>query len=85
MQGSSRLNRVLCFQVSYMEIYNEKVRDLLNPKSSGNLRVREHPILGPYVEELSKMMVSSYADISEVGGPRSLLGCACPLWEDSAC
>ena len=28
------------YQVSYMEIYCERVRDLLNPKSSGNLRVR---------------------------------------------
>ena len=28
-------------QVSYMEIYNEKVRDLLNPSSQGNLKVRK--------------------------------------------
>ena len=27
-------------QVSYMEIYCERVKDLLNPKSKGNLRVR---------------------------------------------
>ena len=27
-------------QVSYMEIYCERVRDLLDPKSKGNLRVR---------------------------------------------
>ncbi|THH02632.1 hypothetical protein EW145_g6722 [Phellinidium pouzarii] len=47
-------------EVSYIEIYNEKVRDLLNPKNSGNLRVREHPSLGPYVEDLSKLVVSSY-------------------------
>jgi kinesin family protein 1 len=30
-------------EVSYIEIYNEKVRDLLNPKNKGNLKVREHP------------------------------------------
>ncbi|KAH8115798.1 kinesin-like protein [Phellopilus nigrolimitatus] len=47
-------------EVSYIEIYNEKVRDLLNPKNTGNLRVREHPSLGPYVEDLSKLVVSSY-------------------------
>ncbi|KRT82690.1 Kinesin, partial [Oryctes borbonicus] len=41
-------------EVSYMEIYCERVRDLLNPKNKGNLRVREHPLLGPYVEDLSK-------------------------------
>ncbi|KAI0289513.1 hypothetical protein BC826DRAFT_1159461 [Russula brevipes] len=50
-------------EVSYIEIYNEKVRDLLNPKNSGNLRVREHPILGPYVEDLSKLVVNSYDEM----------------------
>ncbi|KAK0447936.1 kinesin-like protein [Armillaria borealis] len=50
-------------EVSYIEIYNEKVRDLLNPKNSGNLRVREHPSLGPYVEDLSKLMVNSYEEM----------------------
>ena len=46
-----------------MEIYCERVRDLLDPKARDNLRVREHPVLGPYVEDLAKMAVSSYADI----------------------
>ncbi|XP_073978084.1 kinesin family member unc-104 isoform X4 [Rhodnius prolixus] len=50
-------------EVSYMEIYCERVRDLLNPKNKGNLRVREHPLLGPYVEDLSKLAVTSYEDI----------------------
>lgn len=53
-------------QVSYMEIYCERVRDLLNPKSRGSLRVREHPILGPYVQDLSKLAVTSYADIADL-------------------
>ena len=37
-----------------MEIYNEKVRDLLGAQPGGkvqhSLRVREHPKEGPYVE-----------------------------------
>lgn len=53
-------------EVSYMEIYCERVRDLLRPKSKGNLRVREHPILGPYVEDLSKLAVTSYNDIADL-------------------
>ena len=53
-------------QVSYMEIYCERVRDLLNPNSKGNLRVREHPLLGPYVEDLSKLAVSNYQDIHDL-------------------
>lgn len=38
--------------ISYLEIYNERVRDLLRRKSTEtyNLRVREHPKDGPYVE-----------------------------------
>ncbi|XP_065164825.1 kinesin-like protein unc-104 isoform X3 [Atheta coriaria] len=53
-------------EVSYMEIYCERVRDLLNPKNKGNLRVREHPLLGPYVEDLSKLAVTSYEDIHDL-------------------
>ncbi|KAB5550678.1 hypothetical protein PHYPO_G00056620 [Pangasianodon hypophthalmus] len=53
-------------EVSYMEIYCERVRDLLNPKNKGNLRVREHPLMGPYVEDLSKMAVTSYNDIQDL-------------------
>jgi kinesin family protein 1 len=49
-----------------MEIYCEKVKDLLNPKLGDNLRVREHPLLGPYVDNLEKMAVVSYEDIFEL-------------------
>lgn len=53
-------------EVSYMEIYCERVRDLLNPKNKSSLRVREHPVLGPYVEDLSKLAVTSYEDIHQL-------------------
>jgi len=56
-------------EVSYMEIYCERVRDLLSPKktpNSHNLRVREHPIMGPYVEDLSRLLVTSYDDIARL-------------------
>lgn len=49
-----------------MEIYCERVRDLLNPKNKGHLRVREHPLMGPYVEDLSKLAVTSYNDIQDL-------------------
>ncbi len=72
-------------EVSYMEIYNEKVHDLLDPTSSRSvkknnchfslfettthpdcrpcrhgLKVREHNVLGPYVDGLSQLAVISY-------------------------
>ncbi|XP_059923195.1 kinesin-like protein KIF1A isoform X9 [Gadus macrocephalus] len=59
-------NMAYSVEVSYMEIYCERVRDLLNPKNKGHLRVREHPLMGPYVEDLSKLAVTSYNDIQDL-------------------
>ncbi|GAA5983840.1 hypothetical protein JCM5350_007569 [Sporobolomyces pararoseus] len=53
-------------EVSYTEIYQEKVRDLLNPSNKGTLKVREHPTLGPYVEGLSKCAVVNFEDIEHL-------------------
>jgi len=53
-------------EVSYIEIYNERVRDLLNPSNKGNLKVREHPATGPYVEDLSKLVVRNFPEIENL-------------------
>ena len=53
-------------EVSYLEIYNERVRDLLNPSTKGNLRVREHPSTGPYVEDLAKLVVGGFQEIEHL-------------------
>ncbi|XP_025974750.2 kinesin-like protein KIF14 isoform X2 [Dromaius novaehollandiae] len=55
-------------EISYFEVYNEKIHDLLIFKAASGqkkcpLRVREHPVLGPYVEDLTVNVVSSYSDI----------------------
>ncbi|XP_041327306.1 kinesin-like protein KIF1C [Pyrgilauda ruficollis] len=63
-EGSAELS--FSVEVSYLEIYCERVRDLLNPKSRGGLRVREHPLLGPYVQDLSRLAVASFADIADL-------------------
>lgn len=56
------LNSVLFKIFSYLEIYNERVRDLLRRKSSKtfNLRVREHPKEGPYVEGKSEYFIALF-------------------------
>uniref|UniRef100_A0A8C2IKG1 Kinesin-like protein KIF14 n=1 Tax=Cyprinus carpio TaxID=7962 RepID=A0A8C2IKG1_CYPCA len=70
----SRLSRtetkeISChLEMSYFEVYNEKIHDLLVAKDEQNqkkmpLRVREHPVNGPYVADLSTNVVTSYADI----------------------
>ncbi|KAK7073371.1 Kinesin-like protein kif16b [Halocaridina rubra] len=56
-------------EVSYLEIYNERVKDLLRagaPNDLHSLRVREHPKLGPYVQDLSTHLVHHYPDIQEL-------------------
>ncbi|KAI0211658.1 Kinesin-related protein 1 [Lamellibrachia satsuma] len=56
------------YQVTFsmLEIYNEQVRDLLNPKSlkvKGGLKVRQHSNKGFYVEQLMTVPVNSYTEI----------------------
>lgn len=57
------------FEVTFsmLEIYNEQVRDLLNPSSNkkGGLKVREHPKKGFYVEALKQTPVQSYQEIED--------------------
>uniref|UniRef100_A0A6P7FR94 Uncharacterized protein LOC114330371 n=1 Tax=Diabrotica virgifera virgifera TaxID=50390 RepID=A0A6P7FR94_DIAVI len=52
--------------ISYLEIYNEKVRDLLNPSNESrnrSLKIREHPKKGPYVQGLSEHPVNTTSDL----------------------
>ncbi|KAI9557590.1 hypothetical protein GHT06_017418 [Daphnia sinensis] len=56
-------------EISFMEIYNEKVRDLLDEHSnrdSVQLKIREHPQLGPYVQGLSRHTVEDAAAALEL-------------------
>ncbi|XP_023809029.1 kinesin-like protein KIF13B isoform X1 [Oryzias latipes] len=63
----AREGETFTVEVSYMEIYNEKVRDLLDPKGNRQtLKVREHSVLGPYVDGLSRLAVTSYKDIESL-------------------
>ncbi|KAJ8680905.1 hypothetical protein QAD02_016692 [Eretmocerus hayati] len=54
-------------EISYFEIYNEKIHDLLISSGNGNkrapLKVREHPVFGPYIVDLSQHSVQSFDDL----------------------
>ncbi|CAM5163958.1 unnamed protein product, partial [Eretmochelys imbricata] len=56
-------------ELSYSEAYSERIHDLLtssedaNAKKKARLKVREYPILGPYVTGLSMYVVGSFADV----------------------
>uniref|UniRef100_A0AAQ4PUS4 Kinesin family member 13Ba n=1 Tax=Gasterosteus aculeatus aculeatus TaxID=481459 RepID=A0AAQ4PUS4_GASAC len=66
-QKEQREEESFTVEVSYMEIYNEKVRDLLDPKGGRQtLKVREHKVLGPYVDGLSRLAVACYKDIESL-------------------
>ena len=55
-------------KVSMLEIYNEKVQDLLthvNKRKPGGLKIRESKAIGVYVENLSKHPVTTYEEIEK--------------------
>lgn len=54
--------------VSMLEIYNEKIQDLLVPISkrpSAGLKVRESKTLGVFVDGISKYPVTTYEEIAK--------------------
>lgn len=51
-------------QVSYFEIYKEKIKDLFSRKDSGhNLKVRNDTEKGPYVDGLSNVTAAGYDEV----------------------
>ena len=59
---SNSTNREFLLRVSYMEIYNEIITDLLNPKST-NLKIRENVQGEISVDKLTEKVVTSVQDI----------------------
>lgn len=51
---------------SYLEIYNEKIFDLLTGGHPGELQVRNHPELGPIVPHLTECPVESFEEAYEL-------------------
>ena len=48
--------------VSFAEITDDSVRDLLNP-SGRDLKIRKHPHLGTYVDDIAELSVNTHEDI----------------------
>ena len=53
-------------RVSYLEIYNEEVRDLLGKNHQARLEVRERPDIGVYVKDLSSFVVKGPEDMEKL-------------------
>lgn len=64
---SNNMNIKTTIEISYFEIYNEKIHDLLTNVNNGvkraPLKVREHPVFGPYIVDLSQHCVQNYKDL----------------------
>lgn len=52
-------------RVSYLEIYNENVRDLLGKDQNAKLEVKERPDVGVYVKDLSSYVVNNADDLDK--------------------
>eukprot|EP00301_Raphidiophrys_heterophryoidea_P008328 c13109_g1_i1.p1 GENE.c13109_g1_i1~~c13109_g1_i1.p1 ORF type:complete len:768 (+),score=237.65 c13109_g1_i1:137-2440(+) len=71
IKKNTNTNTTFNVEASMMEIYNEKLHDLLNPEhckghsaNGPELRIRESPTMGPFVEGLTTSAVNSYEDLS---------------------
>ena len=53
-------------RVSYLEIYNEEVRDLLGKDQNKRLEVKERPDIGVYVKDLSTFAVNNADDMDRI-------------------
>lgn len=53
-------------RVSYLEIYNEEVRDLLSKNQNVHLEIKERPDVGVYVKDLSTYVVNNAEDMERI-------------------
>lgn len=68
IKGNTDTEKSYEVQVSMLEIYNEKVQDLLSPpnkRPATGLKIRESKTIGVFVEGLTKHPVTSYEEISK--------------------
>ncbi|EGT38557.1 hypothetical protein CAEBREN_25332 [Caenorhabditis brenneri] len=59
-------NQEYLVRASYLEIYQEELRDLLEAESNKRLEIKERPDGGVYVKDLTSKLTRSVAEIQEV-------------------
>ncbi|KAL8786159.1 MAG: hypothetical protein Q9213_002929 [Squamulea squamosa] len=69
IESSASPNISYAVRVSYFEVYNEHVRDLLGPQPRSSdahpfyLKIRESPTEGPYIKDLTDLPVKNYHEL----------------------
>lgn len=69
IESSDSPNISYTVRVSYFEVYNEHVRDLLGPQPRSSeshpfyLKIRESPTEGPYIKDLTDLPVRNYHEL----------------------
>ncbi|KAI9796105.1 MAG: Kinesin [Piccolia ochrophora] len=65
IDSNTSMNVSYNVRVSYFEVYNEHVRDLLVPRTDPPyyLKIRESPTDGPYVKDLTDVPVKNFAEL----------------------
>ena len=65
--GGMNMKTNYCVKLSFLEIYNEKVQDLLAKKGGGaDLKIVNDPQKGPFVRGLSEHEVTSWAEVEKL-------------------
>ncbi|XP_033159947.1 kinesin-like protein KIF3A [Drosophila mauritiana] len=64
--AKAKENQKFLVRVSYMEIYNEEVRDLLGKDVGKSLEVKERPDIGVFVKDLSGYVVHNADDLENI-------------------
>lgn len=59
-------NETYLVRVSYFEVYNEEIRDLLSNNPKGGLELKESPECGVYVKNLTSKIVKSFDDCNRL-------------------
>jgi len=71
-EKSKRSSLLFLVTLSYFELYNENINDLLDTKAKksaaakGGLEIKEHPVLGVYVKGLQEIVVDSASKMQEI-------------------
>lgn len=64
--AKARDNQKFLVRATYLEIYNEEVRDLLGKDQNTRLEVKERPDIGVFVKDLSGYVVNNADDLDRI-------------------